>query len=231
MIKERLIEEKINSLLTASARGDVQSVDALLQSGDVSISSKDTMGRTSLHIACSDGHEELVKFLLEQKADPTAKDKLGNTPFNDCVRSKHDKVVAIIKQFDPNVTFKLSENETGVLMCQAAFDGRLEEIKRLIVNGADPNESDYDGRTAMVSICLGSLFVPSECCTIALDCSGSMERGLLADKSPQMWLSAASRGKRGPDGDPRVLGQYQGKHHVPGSLQWHTAHGRRQAQL
>ncbi len=37
----------------------------------------------------------------------------------------------------------------GVLMCQAAYAGKLEDIRRLVVNGVDPNESDYDGRTAM----------------------------------------------------------------------------------
>jgi ankyrin repeat protein len=135
--------------LSASAKGDVTQVDQLIQAGDITLASKDIMDRTALHIAASEGHEELVRFLLEQKADPTVKDKFGNTPFNDCVRSKHDKVVSIIKDYDPNITFKLAENEMGVLMCQAAFDGRLEDIQRLVINGVDPNENDYDGRTAM----------------------------------------------------------------------------------
>ena len=69
----------------------------------------------------------------------------GNTPFNDAVRSKHDGVVSIFKKHDPNLTFKLAGNESGVLMCQAAYDGRLVDIQRLVVNGVDPNESDYDG--------------------------------------------------------------------------------------
>ena len=149
LIKERLVQEKITALLSASAKGDVTQVDQLIQAGDITLASKDIMDRTALHIAASEGHEELVRFLLEQKADPTVKDKFGNTPFNDCVRSKHDKVVSIIKEYDPNISFKLGENEMGVLMCQAAFDGRLEDIKRLVINGVDPNENDYDGRTAM----------------------------------------------------------------------------------
>ena len=37
---------------------------------------------------------------MHLKADPTAKDKFGNTPFNDAVRAKHDDVVAIIKVID-----------------------------------------------------------------------------------------------------------------------------------
>jgi hypothetical protein len=37
---------------------------------------------------------------MQLKADPTAKDKFGNTPFNDAVRAKHDDVVAIMKVID-----------------------------------------------------------------------------------------------------------------------------------
>jgi ankyrin repeat protein len=141
--------EKIAAILTASARGETAKVQEMLESGDLTFACKDRMGRTPLHIASSEGHEDLVKHLLSLKADPTAKDKLGNTPFNDCVRSKHDNVVSLMRKDDPNISFKLGGNETGVLMCQAAFHNNIEDIKRLVVNGVDPNESDYDGRTAL----------------------------------------------------------------------------------
>ena len=149
IIKERLIEEKISSLLAASARGDVASVESMLGSGDITFSSKDAAGRTPLHISASEGHADLVNHLLEIKADPSAKDAHGNTPFNDCVRLKHDHIVKIIRKHDPNISFKLANDEMGVLLCQAAFENNLPDLKRLISNGVDPNESDYDGRTAM----------------------------------------------------------------------------------
>jgi len=107
------------------------------------------LGRTPLHVAASEGRVQMVEYLMNLKADPTAKDKFGNTPFNDAVRSKHDAVITVIKKFDPEISFKLAGNELGVMMCQAAFSGRLDEMKRLVNNGVDPNESDYDGRTAM----------------------------------------------------------------------------------
>ena len=153
MIKERLIQEKIVSLLTASARGDVASVTAMLSmgqsDGDIVVGSKDAAGRTALHLAASEGHAQLVSYLLESKADPSAKDAHGNTPFNDCVRLKHDNVVKLIRKHDPNIAFKLPNNDMGVLLCQAAFGNNLADLKRLVLNGVDPNESDYDGRTAM----------------------------------------------------------------------------------
>ena len=61
------------------------------------------------------------------------------------MRSQHDAVATLMRRMDPNIAFKLGGNELGVLMCQAAFDGRLLDMKRLVDNGVDPNEDDYDG--------------------------------------------------------------------------------------
>ena len=149
LIKERMVGEKIMQMLTASARGDVSEVDSILASGDVTLSSKDQLGRTALHVACSKGHLKLVQHLIESKADVGAKDKFGNTPFNDAVKSKHDDIAKYMRTADPNMSFKLAGNELGVLLCQAASGNNLAEIKRLVNNGVDPNEDDYDGRTAM----------------------------------------------------------------------------------
>lgn len=135
IIKDRIVQEKINAILTACARGEIGQVQNMLESGDVTFACKDRLDRTPLHIASCEGHEDLVRHLLSLKADPTAKDKFGNTPFNDCVRSKHDTIVSIMRKEDPNITFKLGGNETGVLMCQAAHHGKIDDIKRLVVNG------------------------------------------------------------------------------------------------
>ena len=39
-------------------------------------------------------------------------------------------------------------------MKQAAYDGNLTEIERLVRNGVSPSAKDYDSRTALVQLVL-----------------------------------------------------------------------------
>ena len=134
-IQERLESDKVNHILTLAFHGEVRQIESFLNSGDVDFNCKDPSHRTVLHIAASEGHVQLVEYLLELKADPGQKDKLGNSAFNDAVRSKQDTVVTVIRKYDPNISFKLGANELGVLMCQAAYSNNLEDLKRLTTNG------------------------------------------------------------------------------------------------
>jgi ankyrin repeat protein len=149
MVKNRRREDKITLMLTAAAAGDVDRVKNVLGTREVDINSGDTLSRTALHVASAEGHLELVKHLLRNNADPYAKDKMGNTPLRDAVTAKRDRVAAAIRKASPGCVFTLPGNELGVKLCEAAFEGDLEQIKRLLANGVDPNESDYDGRTAL----------------------------------------------------------------------------------
>ena len=36
-----------------------------------------------------------------------------------------------------------------VAFCTAAFEGDVQEMRRLVAGGLDPNTKDYDGRTAL----------------------------------------------------------------------------------
>jgi len=105
---------------------------------------------------------DLVKSLLRLKADATLKDKLGNTPLKDAVLAKRDRVAEMIRAETPGLYFSLPGNELGVLMCEAAFEGDLDQIQRLIANGVGPNECDYDNRTGLhLSSCEGHVHVVS----------------------------------------------------------------------
>jgi ankyrin repeat protein len=55
-------------------------VQQLLETGKIDINSKGNDGRTPLLLAITNGHEAVVKQLLEAKADVNLKDTNGLTP-------------------------------------------------------------------------------------------------------------------------------------------------------
>jgi len=90
-----------------------------------------------------------VRMLLDMRADVALKDKFGNTPFNDAVRHEKDKVAEFIRTSLPGTRVNLPGCSAAVMMCEAAFDGNLRQITRLVENGINVNDADYDGRTAL----------------------------------------------------------------------------------
>lgn len=66
------------ALITASCHGDISAVKALLKRVSPNVSDYDL--RTPLHLACAEGHVDVVRMLLKSNADPCVKDRWGNTP-------------------------------------------------------------------------------------------------------------------------------------------------------
>jgi len=85
---------------------------------------------------------------------------LGNTPLKDAVLAKRDRVASFIRLNNPGIKYTMPGHELGGLMCEAAFQGDLDQVKRLMANGVGPNESNYDKRTAlMTASCEGHIAV------------------------------------------------------------------------
>ena len=43
-------------------------------------------GRTAIHLATSNGHKEVVEFLISQGINLKVKDRYGNTAYDDAIR-------------------------------------------------------------------------------------------------------------------------------------------------
>ncbi|XP_060587933.1 glutaminase kidney isoform, mitochondrial-like [Ruditapes philippinarum] len=68
---------------------------------DMSLADYD--GRTALHLAAAEGHESIVRFLLE-KCDVNShlKDRWNFTAYDDAKRFKHDDVAKILLEYMKN---------------------------------------------------------------------------------------------------------------------------------
>lgn len=128
--------------------GNLEAVQKALDQ-DIQINDVDQAKRSALHVAASEGHDPLVRFLLEAQADVTLKDAKGNTPLNDAVRHHRDSTCQLLREFAPEIGLALPGKAAAADMCQAAFDGDLAHLTRLMSNGVPVDDADYDGRTAL----------------------------------------------------------------------------------
>lgn len=70
----------------------------ILASGDVEVDEGDYDERTPLHLAASEGHEEMVVLLLDiYRADMNITDRYGGTPMIDAVRHKRDNIAKLLR--------------------------------------------------------------------------------------------------------------------------------------
>eukprot|EP00911_Craspedida_sp_UC1_P000841 UC1_evm4s642 len=82
--KDKPTEQNYTYLLIhAASAGNVDAARELLEQGQVDANAHDYDGRTPLHLAVCEGHEDVVKMLLANGADPDVQDRFGSTPRSD----------------------------------------------------------------------------------------------------------------------------------------------------
>ena len=124
---------------------------------DVNIADYDK--RTAWHLAASQGHVEVVEFLINHHADVNVCDRMGFSPLVDALRHEQLAVQKVLRAHGG----QLLGMEVSVELCEAASKGDVPRMKALIDNGANPNAGDYDDRTGeLVCQILASVF-PCAC--------------------------------------------------------------------
>lgn len=89
--------EKVVPLLYAASNGDVTALRRYYLSGN-DMTQQNYDGRTALHVAAAEGHQEAVSFLLEQCHVPVdPKDRWDFSPLDEAVRFKHKECEDIIR--------------------------------------------------------------------------------------------------------------------------------------
>jgi ankyrin repeat protein len=131
-------------MCTFGFEGDKVQLERMLANG-VNVNIADYDKRTALHLASSQGHLQVVEYLLERQADVNCTDRLGFSPLVDALRHDRSEVQKLLRSKGG----QLLGMEVSVELCNAAAVGDVPRMRALIENGANPNAGDYDSRTAL----------------------------------------------------------------------------------
>lgn len=115
--------------------------EALAMGADPNL--KDNGGQTAMHIACMVGYPEIVNVLMLHGGDVHLPDNEGQTPAHLAQLLEQEMVLKRLKA-GPSVPGGDSE------LLKAVWAGDLETVSSLIEAGADIEERDQDGNTALI---------------------------------------------------------------------------------
>lgn len=136
-----------SNLIEVSRIGDYLAVDRYLHEGaDVNCRDKD--GLTPLIWAAIQGHEEVVRLLLERGGDLEAKNHNGDTALMWASLMGHRDVVDFMLDRGANADFGEPKSGVTALMAAAA-KGHADVTQVLVEKGAAVNARDRNGNTAL----------------------------------------------------------------------------------
>ncbi len=133
-------------LLQAAALGNKMTMDVILQKRPRFVNFRDYDRRTAMHVAASEGHLEICKYLVQKGARINRSDRWGGSPLDDSSRHRHKDVIQYLRTL--GATTGSASKATNFI--KAAAEGDVDEVEMLLISGeVDVNEGDYDKRTAI----------------------------------------------------------------------------------
>ena len=84
--------------LAYCVKGDLANVKKLVEAYPEIVAVRGGYNRTPLHFAAAYGHKDVVNYLLENGADPTALDEYSETPADAAAQEGHIDIVKILHQ-------------------------------------------------------------------------------------------------------------------------------------
>ncbi|KAK6142825.1 hypothetical protein DH2020_023173 [Rehmannia glutinosa] len=93
--------ESVDALLEAARYDDIDDLMSIASVG-VSLDSKDSEGRTALHMASANGHLDIVDYLISNGVDVNASNTEKNTPLHWACLNGHIEVFCCITSYITN---------------------------------------------------------------------------------------------------------------------------------
>ena len=140
-------------LYKACKEGDLDIVIYLINKG-AQIHKRNNIGDTPLMYACLGQNTDIVKYLVDSGADVNVHNREKKTPLYlaDTIAAYKVSNYLIKKgAYDPRVSIKEMYGATDLQ--EKCWDGNLEEVERLLDEGANINEQDREGYNVLDYAC------------------------------------------------------------------------------
>jgi ankyrin repeat protein len=138
---EEIQNKRVSEFVESCRSGDRTVVQTLLSADPAMARARDAHGSTALHAAAARGHGEVVRLLLEQGADPNARDTGDNAgPLHFAAGGGHVDVVRMLLEAGADVHGHGDVHEADVIgwatVLGAPNNLRLEVVPLLLEHGA-----------------------------------------------------------------------------------------------
>ncbi|XP_039617344.1 ankyrin repeat domain-containing protein 26 isoform X5 [Polypterus senegalus] len=141
-----LKEKDLGKLHKAAVGGDLAKLKQLIKKND--INQLDKENRTPLHLACAQGHAEVVRLLLDNKAKLNLCDNDYRTPLMKAVQCQQERCAVYLLEVnaDPN----LVDTDGNTALHLAAMIPDLSLATHLLEHDAHVNASNKEGFTPLI---------------------------------------------------------------------------------
>uniref|UniRef100_U3JBY2 Uncharacterized protein n=1 Tax=Ficedula albicollis TaxID=59894 RepID=U3JBY2_FICAL len=103
--------------------------------------------KTPLHLACINGHADVVQFLVEKKCKLNPRDKLNKSPLMKAVEHQHRDCAAILLEHGANPNHKGASGNTALHLAVMVSSKSLVDL--LLEHGADIEAKNKLGYTPL----------------------------------------------------------------------------------
>ncbi|XP_066847192.1 POTE ankyrin domain family member B-like isoform X2 [Anser cygnoides] len=144
----QLPEEGLHGLHRAAARGDLARLRRHWWLKKRGKNRRDQAKRTPLHLACANGHADVVRFLVQEKCLLNLCDNTGRSPLMMAVESQHEECVAILLEHRADPNLEGYRGKSALHLAAAAPNTSVAEM--LVEHGAHLEAKDCERNTPLL---------------------------------------------------------------------------------
>ncbi|CAH0550139.1 unnamed protein product [Brassicogethes aeneus] len=131
----------------AAERNQFAVIKSLLLVEGIDVNAKNHLNSTALHMGSQLGHIEVVKLLIEKKANVNAKKNKGFTPLHLAIQQKHFELSDFLIKNGANIN--ITDDQGCTPLHFVAHHGNLEVAKLFLAKGADINAKTIESYTPL----------------------------------------------------------------------------------